>query len=304
MKQEQTMASKVKEKEAPGPIEIITIERETIQVFVWGMTPLIMNTVSFKAKNQLAFPPEKKNRAERAATLKHDPIAEYRDSAYVLSHDELPTRLYMPATSFKGAMMTMSLRIPGVFKTEIAPLVFIHGLDDEYPDYIPIYGIPQLRMDVVRNSDPNHTPDIHTRACLRHWACTFRITFARPLLTRTGIINLGASSGMFIGVGDYRQEKGKGSYGTFEYVADNDKRWAELVKTSGRRIQDAALETPVCYDLETERLYRSINEQITKRGREDQVTKAEKPSKAASAGATIIAAGRKRGNGQAGIAPV
>jgi hypothetical protein len=137
-------------------------------------------------------------------------------------------------------------------------------LDDKFD----IYGIPQMKMDVVRNSDMARTPDVRTRAILPQWACRIRIRFMRPILNETTIQGLLRMGGWTVGIGDFRQEKGKGSYGQFELCNIDDEQFQEIVKTGGMVAQDAALRQPEFYDAETEELYAWFRDEVIRRGQE------------------------------------
>lgn len=252
----------------PGPIDIDLPERRFVEAYIIGATPLIYNAMSEKAKRTLLLPGPPKNRAERAGTLKHEPIPEYRNSVYRWLGDFRPTRLIIPATAFKGAMMEAALDLPGVAKTQIGRLAIVRGVDGESTsDSISVFGTPQLLMSVVRNSDPKHTPDIRTRAILAEWCCRLRLGYTSGSLTARSIVNLSAFAGMIIGVGDWRQGKGKGPYGQFELVDADNEDWQRIAQ-QGREIQDAALLTPQCYDHESESLLAWYDEEIARRGRE------------------------------------
>jgi hypothetical protein len=92
------------------------------------------------------------------------------------------------------------------------------------------------------------------------------IRYAVPQLTPKGIANLMSAAGMLIGVGDWRNEKGAGSYGQFEIVTPTDARYVQALKHGGRKQQQAALDEPSCYDDETESLLRWYNDEVSKKG--------------------------------------
>jgi hypothetical protein len=98
----------------------------------------------------------------------------------------------------------------------------------------------------------NRTPDVRTRARLPEWACRLHVTFAEPLIKAQALVNLLASAGLTIGVGDGRQEKGSGMHcGNFRIVDENDADFKRIVKEGGRKAQQTALDFPVAYDDET-----------------------------------------------------
>lgn len=266
------MARTPKKTDDSGPLIIVTPERESIDVYAIGTMPKLFNAVSEKARRELLFPAGTKNRAAREAALKHEPLKEYRESVYRFEDDAQETRLCTPATAFKAALLSAALRTPGVMKTEIGQLLYVRSLIPGKPDYVPIYGIPVMSMMVVRNSDISHTPDIRTRALLPAWCCKFRLVFTKPLLNASTCVNLLATAGMICGVGDFRQEKGKGSYGQFELVEPNDELWREIVETGSRKAQDAALTTPEYHDNETMKLYTWFVAEVERRGRKGLLT--------------------------------
>lgn len=228
-----------------GSLDIIEIQHETITLAILGRSPLIMNRMSQKAMHELLMPKGRKTAAEKAVSLKHDPMAEYRASPYTLKDDTAPTRLAMPAVAFKKAMTGIAVDIPGAKKAQVGRLAYVEG------ERVPIYGVPQLFMAVVRSADMNRTPDIRTRCIVPQWASSISVTFVRPLMRAQQIANLIAAAGKTTGVGDWRGEKGSGNYGQFDIVSPDDPRYLEIVASGGRTAQDAGLENPACYDDET-----------------------------------------------------
>jgi len=238
-----------KKKTESVEVSVQEIKQKEVTFCLVGKSPLICNRMSQKVLQELLFPAKKKNAAERATTLKHDPLQEYRNSPYTTTDDTAPTRITMLATSFKGALRSAALEIAGATKAQIGRLTYIEG------DTVSIYGAPQMLMATVRQAGMNRTPDVRTRAILPRWAASVTIQFVSPQLSTETISNLFAGAGVFIGVGDWRPEKGNGNYGQFELVPGDDKRFAEIVKTGGIAEQDAALDSPEFYDKETADLY-------------------------------------------------
>lgn len=230
----------------PSEIDILAIRRSSIDAHILGTTPFIFNRMAEKARRELLMPKGRKTRADRAQSLKHVPLDEYRASVHRWRDiDDEPTRLCFPAPGFKGAMMTAALDLPGVSKSEIGRLVWVEGVS------ISIFGVPQIFMSVVRSADINRTPDIRTRAILPRWACKLTINFVQPKLNGQAMTNLLAAAGVTCGVGDFRQEKGKGSYGQFEICAPDHPEFKSIVESGGRSQQDAALADPQPFDVDT-----------------------------------------------------
>lgn len=241
-----------------GPLNIVRLVVGQLDAFVIGITPLIQNRMAAKATRSLLLPSGRKTAAEKAGTLKHEPISEYRDSVYRLA--EGPTLIGMPAPAFKGAMRTAALEIPGVARTSVDRLIWVEG------NVVSVFGVPKLRSDVVRMADIAKTPDLRFRACLWPWACKITINHVMPRINATAAGNLLAGGGMVAGVGDYRQEKGKGNFGQFEVIAADDPRLRDIVENGSRAAQVAALHEPVFWDAESEELVGWYDQEITRRG--------------------------------------
>lgn len=229
-------------------IEVVRVTHESLRFHVIGTSPFVCNAMSAKVQQQLLLPPKKKTRMEKETTLKHDPLEEFRRSAYRSRDNKSETRILFKSAGFKRSMGAAALDLPGTKKAEIERLCWALGT------YVPIFGIQQLWMTVVRQADMARTPDVRSRAIIPEWASTFTIDYVTPNLNRQAVANLVASAGVFIGVGDGRPQRGALSMGRFEIVPENDLRYQRIVKAGGRRAQDAAFKEPTCYDLETEEL--------------------------------------------------
>jgi hypothetical protein len=260
-------------KEAVSEIEILKINQGRLSLLVLGTTPIILNRMSEKAMRQLLFPAPKKNQVERMTTLKHDPMEEFRASPYIDRDPNGPTLVQHLASAFKGAMASTALDLPGTTKASLERLTWVIG------DRVAIYGVPQLLMSTVRSADMNKTPDIRTRAIIPKWACAVTVAFSVPQLKQQGIANLMANAGIIRGVGDWRQEKGSGNYGSFELVEQGDARWETIVKIGGREAQIAAMENPEFYDQETADLYGWFVSEVKRRGFHDDVPSKKNGSK-------------------------
>jgi hypothetical protein len=285
MARKATIATKVKEVET---VNVLPIGRGSFSAWIVGESGLIQHSMSLKAKQALLRPPRKArtdaDRAERGA--KHNVLAEFKDSANRDGNPNAPTFLYMPATAIKAAVAHVALDMPGTTKAEIGRLVWVEG------ERIPIWGKPTLRMDVVRMADPNHTPDIRTRAFLMHWCAHVTINFTTPRLTVQAVYNLLAGAGIIRGIGDWRQEKGSGNYGRWRMCEnENDPELRELIETGARSVQIAGMDQAAAANPETAELLSWWLEQE----RLDKVTpKTSKP---------LAPPRRRRGNGAEERAP-
>ena len=82
-----------------------------------------------------------------------------------------------------------------------------------------------------------------------------------------GSSSSGASgAGMSSGIGDWRQEKGSGSFGAFKIVAENDPDFVRICKKQGRAAQQEALDFPEAYNEETAQMLSWFSVEMKKRG--------------------------------------
>lgn len=267
-------------KQEKSEISVIEVTRGSIDFHIVGTMPLICNRMSEKAKRELLMPKGRKNAAEKASTLKHHPIDEYRASPYTLEDDSAPTLLAGLSTWFKQAMGTAALDLPGVQRTQILRLMWVEG------ERVPLYGTPKLFMAITRSADIKKTPDVRTRAIVPKWACQITVSYVRPLLREQVVANLLAAAGVTAGVGDWRQEKGSGSYGQFRICPPNDAEYQAILK-QGRAAQVKAMKDAEPYDAESAELLGWFHAEVGKRGFSS--TKAE-PSEPAA----VAPAGRRR----------
>jgi hypothetical protein len=217
---------------------------------------MIQNRMAEKARQELLFPARKKNQAERALNLKHNPTDEFRFSIYRTLDETAATRIVFPGSAFASVIADTAIDVPGSSRAQMERLTRVLDLN------VPIYGVPRLFMAVVRTAGMNKTPDIRTRAILPEWACYISVTYARGLLTERSVTHLLAAGGVIGGIGDGR---GKMGFGQFRLVPATDKDFLRIVKTQGRKAQDQAIENPVAYDHETEELYSWFKEELVVR---------------------------------------
>lgn len=247
-------------KQTETSIDIIKIQNSTIKFCVLGTTPTILNRMSEKVMRELLMPKGKKTAADKAGSLKHNPMEEFRNSPYIDEAEDAPTYLQHLASSFKNAIKSAALDMPGATKSQIGRLTWVNG------ERVSLYGIPQVFCSVTRSADMNRTPDVRTRCIIPQWAAYISVSFVTPLLREQGVANLLASAGITQGIGDWRPSKGSGTYGQFELVSEDDKRFTHLIKHGGRKAQIAAMKNPEAYDKETEELLAWFAEESKVRG--------------------------------------
>lgn len=245
-------------KKETAEVSVAPLKRASVRLRIIGTTPMFQNRMAEKAKQQLLVGGQKKGKADRVL-IKHNPIDEYRSSAEIIPGG--PTALGLKVVAVKAAMATAALETPGLSKTGAQRLLFMPG------EFAALYGTPQLRMDVVRSADVAKTPDIRSRCFLPRWGAELDIQFIVPQLSVLSVVTLLCNAGILIGVGDYRQEKGKGGFGTFRVLGDgeDDPEWDDLVANHGREAQEAALREPQYANTETEDLMAFYASEVKRR---------------------------------------
>jgi hypothetical protein len=235
---------KANKKEETHEVDVMRVEQGRVNFYVVGTEGLFLNRLSEKTKRQLLAPPRRLNQTEKDTTFKHEPVNEFRDSAHKLN--EGPTLLALPSSAFKKAMSSAALDLPDVHKAQIGRLVWVEG------EFTHVYGLPKMRMDPVR--PPMQAPDIRTRCFLARWCAKLSVTFVMPVINEQSVVNLLAAAGIFIGVGDWRPEKGSGHFGAFRLAAANDKEFLSIVREGGRKQQESAMQAAEPFNAETSEL--------------------------------------------------
>lgn len=249
------MAKKVQKEVS---IEIEPLRAGRVEVWLKGITPLILHRLAAKARRELLYPRGRRGKAERQQSLKHDPISEYRDSMHIRRGTRSPTRLVFPSSSVKAAIADAALETAGTNRSQIGRLVWVQGMECD------LFGVPELYMTVVRSADIGKTPDIRTRAILPQWCLKASIEFVQPQLSEQSLFRLLSNGGVIIGLGDFRQQKGKGNFGQFQVSTETDCR--SIIQDGGRAAQDKAIDTPACFDADTEELLSWFKEEVKSRG--------------------------------------
>ena len=249
-------------KKAPSSttLEIQPLKQGRVKLRMMGTTPLYFNSMSSKAMRDLLVGAGKKTTAQKKE-IKHNPEQEFRESVYKKQHGE--TLLCFPSPGVKGAMATAALETDGITKSSVQRLIFLPET------HIQIWGKPQLKIDVVRSADMNKTPDMRTRAYLPRWCAEVDIAFVQPTLSVYSIASLLTNAGSVVGIGDFRQEKGRGSLGCFhvlteDSMGDYQEDWDSLM-LEARDVQQEALDNPECADPDTERLMQFMQEERARR---------------------------------------
>lgn len=249
-------------KKAETEIDVARITLAETAVWILGTSPLLMNRLAEKARQELLLPSPRKNQAQKASTLKHRPYDEYRSSVYRQTDGDGPTRLVFPGGGLRKAIASAALDIPGATRAQVGRLVRVAESN------LSVYGVPKIYCAIIRQGGINKTPDVRTRAILPEWCARATIRFAFPLLKQPTVFNLLEAAGEFIGIGDGRGEKGSSlSCGCFRIATADDMEDVERIcAAGGRAAQDRALAEPEHFDYETEELLGWFDDELARRG--------------------------------------
>jgi hypothetical protein len=240
-------------------VSIQRLERRSTTFYILGTSPLVMNRMPKKAKEELLMPRRAMNKAARAATLKHNPPDEYRDSVYRCRDHSAPTLIHIPSNAIKKAMAQAAIDMEGATKAEVGRLIKI--LDET----VHLFGKPFLYMDVVRLAGFSKVPDIRTRAKFPRWCCKITVQMISNKIREQDVINLLDAAGDIVGIGDGRTEKGTFNNGSWKLVSKDDKEWHEIARSGHRKVQEAAMAKPEAVDADTEEMLSWYHGEIVRR---------------------------------------
>jgi hypothetical protein len=177
--------------------ERFTIPRPRLAVLVVkivGLTPLIMNRMTNKAREQIA-----EGQEEKKTPKKRQPRTPHQD--------------FLNSMHRHGKHYAFD---KSVAKTFLRATVFVSG--DLTPEFVQITGTkPHMREDVVRRPPRIGKADIAYRGQFDEWGCTLTIRFLEGFITKEMILNLLAFGGISFGIGEMRpSSESCTSYGQFE----------------------------------------------------------------------------------------
>lgn len=186
-------------------VRLTRIERETVDVPIVGVSPLIPHRWSEKSKRLMR---EKQSGAKARPKLDpKDAKAEAEASLYRLPDG----RPGMPASAFAAATRSAA-RFYGKDVTLIAlkSALFISGEGED--QLVPIVGEMTMREDTPRNS--GGVADLRYRYSFWPWSAVLRVTYLPTMIDVDSVFNL-VDAGGNGGVGDWRPSAPKSLTGTF-----------------------------------------------------------------------------------------
>lgn len=185
-------------KQQQTTVELKAPNLRTIQVPIVGVTELIMNKWSEKAKKMMLD----KQMGKPVKKTPKDPEEDYQSTIY---YDDDGNYAF-PAGGFKTAMVDACRLIDNIAMVFARQVFHVDG------EWVRIYGEPRMREDMVRIGPG--TADIRYRAGFKDWSAVLSITFLADQITSESILNIVNLAGLG-GVGDWRPSAPKSKSGTF-----------------------------------------------------------------------------------------
>lgn len=184
------------------PIEIATMELKLV-----GETPLLMERMSEKIREQL------KNIATGKGKEKNKNRDLEREVKEKIHRDPNNGKIGFPASGFKKAMVEVAPYLDGMDKKKAKGSFFIIG--DLANDLVSIKSKkPIINKTVGRDSGINRAPREIWRPEFKEWSCVLAIKYNASQITPDQIVELGKLAGFHIGVGSFTPQH-SGSYGMF-----------------------------------------------------------------------------------------
>jgi hypothetical protein len=195
-------------------IDIEPLAQHTLHIPIVGITPLITNNWSAKAKQQMLDSQQGKAKAKKPPK---NPEEDFRASLYV--HED--GWYGMPSTAFKSAIADAARFFDkSITITSLKRSLFIEGEGAE--QLVRIEGAePTMRQDMVRNA--SGVADIRFRAQFDPWRAVLAVTYPTSMYTPGTVVALVDAAGNN-GVGEWRpsaQKNNGGTYGRWK-VASGD----------------------------------------------------------------------------------
>jgi hypothetical protein len=196
-------------KQKEETIEIQRIEIDVVKFRIRGVTPLIVNRFSEKAKQMILDKQMKKATKGKEAK---DPVEQYNASLYKF-HDG--KRTGFPAVGFKAAMVRAAKNLGLIMIDERGKF---HIMADEGELVEIKNAVPHMREDMVRVG--MGTADVRFRGEYdAGWEAELTIQYFKNAISKEQLAQLLTLAGFSCGIGEWRPEKcNTGSYGIFQII--------------------------------------------------------------------------------------
>lgn len=189
-------------------ITIPKIEPKVLQVWVDGITPLLVCAWSEKAMNMIL---EKQMKKASKGKEAKDPEKCYRDSLYTSTEGWTG----VPAGGIKGCLINAVRAIDDLNMTDAKRLVFVRseGTTASGQGLVRIHGEHQMHRGMVRIS--GGVADVRFRAIYPKWSMRLEVEFLPHMLSAEQVVNLIELAGFVEGLCEHRPGAPKSHTGDF-----------------------------------------------------------------------------------------
>jgi hypothetical protein len=185
--------------------EIPPLNEQILELEVVGISPLLCNQFSQKAKQEMLDKMQGKAKNKKPPK---DPEADFRASLY-----EHPDGGYgFPSTGFKNAAVSACRNVSGI------PMTLARGAFFVLDELVKIEGEPVMDERYAR---VKMSTDIRHRGRFDEWTATVPVSYNADVMTAEQIVNLFNQAGYSVGIGDWRPER-NGPYGRFRIATSDD----------------------------------------------------------------------------------
>lgn len=178
----------------PERVDIPALHVKRVRVPIRGITPLVVNNWSEKAKQQMRDAQQGKARAKKPPK---DPQECFEAAKYI---DPKTGRDSVRAAFFKAAMVGAGRFVEGVNMTMLRMTVFVEG------DYLPLeFASCSMDESMVRNA--NGVADIRYRPMYAEWRTDIVVQFYPTEVSLSEVLMLIREGGQRVGICEGRPEK-------------------------------------------------------------------------------------------------
>lgn len=210
-------------KKANTKIEIQPPNFKTVKLRLEGVSPLMMNKFSQKARKQMEDAQQAESKTKRKREPK-DYAAEFEGAKYV-STDKWEG---VPALSIRAAMIRACSTVSGLPMTVAKGAFFIKADGFDKIDGTPLIKIiGKAKHDTRPVRLESGVTDLRNRPRYDSWACEIEVEFDADLVSANDVANLLARAGMQIGIGELRPFGRKsfgGDFGMWTVATSKAKR--------------------------------------------------------------------------------
>jgi len=229
------MAAKKHKPSGQDKIVFEKSDRTDTEVTIIGTTPLIVHDFNEKSLKEILEKQANRSGKIRKKLQPRDPFGEYVRSVKQL--DNSGKSFGFPAQALKLGMIASSKKADAPPKTELRTSFFVYGLHS--PEVVNLYGIPRMRMDMVRIGGINKVAQPRFRACFDEWVMKFKIRKGSGV-SHNDVFMLLYLAGLYNGLGEQRGQTTGNIFGQFE-VCNTDK---ELMKKAEKIIKLSEQQPP------------------------------------------------------------